>query len=230
MRWLIFDGYGTLFNAGKENILQLSTEIASYYSLNASEFFLNWSRRYFALERKFNEYFMTIIAANEISLRNTFIFFNLPPDAYIKYINKLVKLWSTPKLYSGADELFSTLHTCVDLQIGLISNSDESTISAAIEYTSLPITNLMSSERARYYKPDPRIFEVALKEWGAQPDDCIYVGNSIADITGAKAAHMNCILFNWEHHRLPDAYQDVQQVSTLHELTKMLPELLHIRR
>jgi putative hydrolase of the HAD superfamily len=55
----------------------------------------------------------------------------------------------------------------------------------------------VSSESARCYKPDPRIFHEALSELGVAPEEALYVGDSQDDdIVGAKRAGMQVAWIN----------------------------------
>ncbi len=52
------------------------------------------------------------------------------------------------------------------------------------------------SSRIGHKKPDPRPFEAAMKELGAVPEECIYIGDSPErDLMGAKNAGIRCVLF-----------------------------------
>ncbi len=56
-------------------------------------------------------------------------------------------------------------------------------------------TRVLSS-RLGYKKPDPRLFEMALKSLQVRPEDAVYVGdNPEKDLRGARAAGMKCVLF-----------------------------------
>ncbi|HOY26527.1 MAG TPA: YjjG family noncanonical pyrimidine nucleotidase [Mesotoga sp.] len=57
----------------------------------------------------------------------------------------------------------------------------------------------LSSEEAGYAKPDPRIFEIALKRAGIEKDEAIYIGDSLeSDFSGAQKAGIDFIWINPE--------------------------------
>ncbi|MDA8388437.1 MAG: HAD family hydrolase [Nitrospiraceae bacterium] len=52
------------------------------------------------------------------------------------------------------------------------------------------------SSRLGFKKPDPRPFELAIKEIGASAENCIYIGDSPGrDLMGATNAGVRCVLF-----------------------------------
>jgi putative hydrolase of the HAD superfamily len=53
-------------------------------------------------------------------------------------------------------------------------------------------------------KPDPRIFQLACKRLGLQPEDCLYVGDGGSnELTAAKEAGMNSVLIRVPYHDGP---------------------------
>lgn len=210
MKWFLFDAYGTLLNAGKENIPELSAQISCRYKISQQAIYNEWSSRYFALEANFSNDFMTIMQANRISLSYAFGKLQLPVTDVEGWMKQLIHLWSHPKLYDGVRDLINDIaNNMPDSKIGVISNTDEDTISAALEEADLPISYMMSSERANCYKPDPLIFQKALAELGVGHSDCIYIGNSIGDIEGATKAGIQSIYLNRDRKPLPSKYRSV---------------------
>ncbi|HEY3247062.1 MAG TPA: HAD family hydrolase [bacterium] len=59
---------------------------------------------------------------------------------------------------------------------------------------------ILSSAAVGYAKPHPAIFEAILNAWDAAPADAVMVGDTLAaDIAGARALGMRCILVTGEH-------------------------------
>ena len=48
-------------------------------------------------------------------------------------------------------------------------------------------------DNMQYHKPDPRAFDILLKDHGFTKDECVYVGDSPSDAEAAKKAHMHFI-------------------------------------
>jgi putative hydrolase of the HAD superfamily len=72
--------------------------------------------------------------------------------------------------------------------------------------------HVIVSSEVGWEKPDPRIFQHALCEAGAAPEEAVFVGDRLdVDIAGAQAAGLRAVWFNhWggvsaEHNPQPDA-------------------------
>jgi putative hydrolase of the HAD superfamily len=75
---------------------------------------------------------------------------------------------------------------------------------------------LAISEAVGVSKPDPAIFEYALRELGASASDAVMIGDSwIADIAGALAAGIRPIWFNRWRRPAPSGTPEVTQISSL---------------
>lgn len=57
-------------------------------------------------------------------------------------------------------------------------------------------------------KPDPRIFEIALRRLGARAEDCVYVDDLAENIDAARAAGLNAYLFTGSAELLRRLEQD----------------------
>jgi putative hydrolase of the HAD superfamily len=66
-------------------------------------------------------------------------------------------------------------------------------------------------------KPDPAIFQMALAKTGLQPGDCMYVGDSEEDITGANNAGMVSVLIDRSNRG-----NDFGQKATVRSLQEVL--------
>ena len=94
-------------------------------------------------------------------------------------------------------ETIETLHA-MGLRMGIVSNIistslvphmlNEYGIAQYMECT-------VMSSAAGYRKPDPRIFEIALREMGVTAEETCYVGDTISrDVIGAKNAHLGLVV------------------------------------
>lgn len=229
IKWILFDGYGTLLNAGKENIPYLAAQMSKKYGTSADAIFKHWSTGYFALERQFGIKFMTIMQANRISLSYAFGVLGLPVEEVEDWMQQLIHFWSFPDLYDGVRELFEDLNTYMPMvQLGIISNTDENTILCAVKHSRLPISFVMSSERAGYYKPDPRIFTQSLKELNINASECVYIGNSVSDMVGAERAAISGIYLNRDQKPLPEGNSHIPIVADAHALRCYLQNQTYI--
>ena len=107
-------------------------------------------------------------------------------------------------------------------RMGVVSNSDgtmQRTVSR-IGFAHL-FDGLVDSSVVGFEKPDPRIFEVALRTIGADPARTVHVGDLYsADVVGARAARVHAVLLDpWDDW--PEV--DCPKVADLAELAALLP-------
>ena len=77
-----------------------------------------------------------------------------------------------------------------------------------------------ASARVGYAKPNPRIFEAALRQAGTPASGLLHIGDSAyADVGGARGAGIDAILVNRAPRPAP---ADCRTVSDLRELLPML--------
>ena len=98
---------------------------------------------------------------------------------------------------AGARELLAALERHV--RIGIVSNNILDEQQQKLRHLGFDrcIDALVVSEEAGVSKPDPAIFEIALRRLGATPGDAVMIGDSwAADVEGARAAGIRAIWFN----------------------------------
>ncbi len=112
------------------------------------------------------------------------------------------------------------------LCLGIVSNVDEDQLAFLVALGQLEryFHFILSSEKARSCKPDPAIFEQALRRAGCAPKEALFVGDSLQqDIAGAKRVGMRAVLL-WhrtdrtppDHGSKPDhVIQSIPQVLQL---------------
>ena len=84
--------------------------------------------------------------------------------------------------------------------------------------------SLIFSDEAGVYKPDPRIFQMAIKQLGARPEQVLYIGDSLHDdYQGAKNAGID---FCWYNPKGLDA-GDASPLHIIHRLSELKAWLRH---
>ena len=79
--------------------------------------------------------------------------------------------------------------------LAVLSNADDRYLEATIRHNGWRFGTVVSSESARAYKPDPRIFATFCSRAGVAPEQVLYVGDSpYDDVHGAKLAGMQTVL------------------------------------
>ncbi len=90
-------------------------------------------------------------------------------------------------------------------------------------FAASPITrffkSVVISEEIGIAKPDPRIFEPALREVGVAATDVLFVGDSVtSDMAAARNAGMDFIWLNPSGGPVPDGFAPVCVIRDIREL------------
>ena len=76
-------------------------------------------------------------------------------------------------------------------KLGVISNADNDFLNPVLDKIDFNFDYILSSETAKLYKPDPRIFLKFVKENNLDPSDCWYVGDKeFDDVLGSSSVGM----------------------------------------
>jgi putative hydrolase of the HAD superfamily len=126
------------------------------------------------------------------------------------------------ELYDDVADVLRGLHAS-GLRMGLISNTQRS-LTAFQEHFALEglFAVAVSSFDHGYMKPHPSIFESALRQVSARPDEAVMVGDSLEhDIEGARRLGMRAVLVSRSGMSRP-CPRDVPVIRTLRELPGLL--------
>jgi 2-haloalkanoic acid dehalogenase type II len=75
-------------------------------------------------------------------------------------------------------------------------------------------------------KPDPAIFETALRDLGVGPDEAWHVGDGpVTDVEGAQAAGLTAVWLNRSGGRWEGAHPPAHEIASLTELVELLPDV-----
>ena len=100
----------------------------------------------------------------------------------------------------GTREAFPEAHQALaDLKeqrpLAVLSNADDRFLLGSLAHNGWTFDTVLSSEQAKAYKPDPRIFATFCSLTGLRPEQVLYVGDSAYDDAhGAKLAGMETVL------------------------------------
>jgi HAD superfamily hydrolase (TIGR01662 family) len=126
------------------------------------------------------------------------------------------------ELYEDVPDVLRALHAG-GVKIGLISNTQRS-LSVFQSHFGLDglFAVAISSYDHGYMKPHRSIFERALQQVSARPDEAVMVGDSLAhDIAGARNLGMRAVLVS-RSGPVPSCPADVPVIRSLRELTRHL--------
>ena len=76
------------------------------------------------------------------------------------------------------------------LPLGVVTNCSEHLGRIAAGRVSVTFDVIVTAERAGYYKPDIRPYQLALKELGVEPGRCLFVAGSAYDLHGTARVGM----------------------------------------
>lgn len=98
-----------------------------------------------------------------------------------------------------------------DRPIGVVTNCSEALAQRAVERVGVAFSVVVSAERAGWYKPDPRPYQLALAELDLLPPRVLFVAGSPDDVLGAARVGMPVFWHN--RARLADAAAAAQAVA-----------------
>ena len=81
--------------------------------------------------------------------------------------------------------------------LGVVTNCSEELGRIAADCVGIPFTVLVTAERAGYYKPQPRPYQLALGELQVEPHRCLFVAGSAYDLFGTAKVGLP----TWWHNR-----------------------------
>lgn len=178
---LMLDAFGTLVEGAEETFLRTSERIVSEHlpHVPPRTFCDRWWSMVYALD---DEGFFSIAETHEISLRKLFQDYGLraPVDDYIAMVDQG---WAQAHLYP---EVRGVLAQLEDYSICVVSNADEDFLLRLFERHGLHFSGVITSEFSRSYKPNTRMFRLALKALGKPRGSVLHVGDTLsADVVGA---------------------------------------------
>ncbi|HWA38538.1 MAG TPA: HAD-IA family hydrolase [Burkholderiales bacterium] len=111
----------------------------------------------------------------------------------------------------------------IDVPMGVVTNCSEALGRRAAARVGVPFKVLVTSERAGFYKPDPRPYRLALAELALPPERVLFVAGSAFDLVGTSAVGLRTL---WHNRaglaRPPQAPPPAAERSTLRELLPFL--------
>lgn len=131
------------------------------------------------------------------------------------WASALETLWATRSLREETEEVLESLDAA-GLPWAIVTNVDEPVLRALARRTGLAqrAPAIVSSHRARAYKPHPRPFRMALERLDVAPGQAVHVGDHPAeDRAGARAAGMRAAIVDPEDGSLADAIEAVLDPS-----------------
>lgn len=199
---VFLDMYGTLTTGDRAAVEATCAQIIrdTGLALSARELSITWGNRFFeAMNHTNGAAFETLFEIESRTLRETMSGLGVPvmPE---NYVARLVAYWQDPPLQPEVPQFLAEFAT----PICIVSNADSADVAAALTRHDIRVAGVVTSEDARSYKPDPQIFEVALRLTGWRRQHVLHVGDSLhSDVGGALAAGLRSGWVN-RAHRIHD--------------------------
>jgi 2-haloacid dehalogenase len=176
----VFDAYGTLFDV--HSVVAALREV----TLDAEAVSLQWRAK--QLEYTWLR-----------SLMGRYVDFWAVTDEAMRFALKRFGIKVTPVQHAALLEAYLHLLTYPEIPAmlaalaprpcGILSNGSPRMLEAAVASSGLAgkFTHILSADRVKVYKPDPRVYELAPKALGLPREAIVFVSSNSFDVMGAKA-------------------------------------------
>lgn len=192
MKAIIFDAFGTLFkvtNGGSARTIR-SHIIAAGVTVEEAAFLEEW-KAYYKKQTGDECEFMT---EREIFIARIRMF-------YDRYGVSRSAEEDADALLAGAfeREVYPEVKTVLarlmeHYQVFVGSNTDNDVLESVMRKNDIKVHKVYTSEDLRCYKPNPKFFELILKENGLAAEEVLFVGDSVTDdVLGPKAVGMKTV-------------------------------------
>ena len=104
-------------------------------------------------------------------------------------------------------------------RLGVVTNCSERLGRAAAAKAGVPFDVIVTSERAGFYKPDPRPYRLALRELKLEPGEVLFVAGSGFDLIGTARVGLDTYWHNRVGLKRPElAPPPMHESRSLHDL------------
>ncbi|MBL8379577.1 MAG: HAD-IA family hydrolase [Burkholderiales bacterium] len=110
------------------------------------------------------------------------------------YADRLEAAWNDLQAWPGVDATLAQLKQ--RHRLGIVTNCSERLGRAAAARVNVPFDVVVTSERAGFYKPDPRPYRLALNELGLPASRVLFVAGSGFDLIGTARVGLDTYWHN----------------------------------
>ena len=218
IRACVFDAYGTLFDVhsavGKhrERLRNIADQVSAVWRTKQLEY--TWLR---SLMRRHADFWQVTQDALDFA-------FDMYTVKDLDLKKDLIEAYLQLDCYPEVPEALSELKSR-GFKIAILSNGTPKMLEAAVRNSGLGtmIPEIFSVEKAGVFKPDPRVYQIAVNELNVKPEEIAFQSSNAWDASGAatfgfKVAWIN--RFGQRPERLPGK-PDVE-IQSLSELPALL--------
>jgi HAD superfamily hydrolase (TIGR01549 family) len=218
---VFLDFYGTLVHEDDDIIPIICDQIKVNTSIdcNVRDIGIYWWIEFSNMFRNsYGELFQTQRALGINSLSKTIMHFKSKCIAE-EIIRNQFQHWVKPKLYEDTKPFLETLS---GIPVYILSNIDSTDIHEATAFHEIKVTDILTSEDVKSYKPRPELFLEALRRNNLNSDEVIHIGDSItSDVGGAQNLGIRTIWLNRLNKSIPEdikpdyIFKDLIEVRTI---------------
>jgi len=180
VRALVFDAYGTLFDV--QSVRRLATElcgdkgelITQLWRLKQLEY--TWLR---GLMHAYEDF--SVVTRDSLDFALERVGTTSTPTIRESLMAKYLNLDLYP-------ETLQALKALADYKLAILSNGSPGMLDSLVEASGVGslFSEVISVDRVKTYKPDPRCYELAAKALGVAGDEVLFVSSNGFDVAGAK--------------------------------------------
>ena len=214
----VFDAYGTLFDVhsavGKhrERLGEIADQVSSVWRTKQLEY--TWLRSlmqrhadFWQVTQDALDYAFDMHGVRDGDLRQDLIEAYLQLDCYAEVPDALTELKKR------------------GFELAILSNGTPAMLDAAVRNSKLEalIPKVFSVEKAGIFKPDPRVYQIAVDELNVKPEEIVFQSSNAWDASGAAAFGLRVAWvnrFGQNPERIPGK-PDVE-IKTLSDLSELL--------
>jgi len=179
-RAFIFDAYGTLFDV-HSFVLRCDYIPGDLRALAAL-----WRQKQleYTWLRSLMERYQDFWDVTEASLRAAVT--QLKIQASDAELHGLMQAYLRP---SAFPDVTKAIHALRGAPLAILSNGSPKMLASAVQHNGLTscFAEIISVDRARTYKPSPRVYALAPEVLGFRPEEILFVSSNSWDVAGAKA-------------------------------------------
>ena len=180
IRAIVFDAYGTLYDV--QSVRSLATElcgdkgelVTQLWRLKQLEY--SWLS---SLMAQYEDFWPVTRAALEFSLRSV----GVEPDAAI--CDPLMNKYLSLDLHAEARQALGEMS---GHKLAILSNGSPMMLDALVASSGVAnlFADVISVDRAKAFKPDPRCYNLVEAALGVRPEEVLFVSSNGFDVAGAK--------------------------------------------
>ena len=209
-RWLSFDCYGTLID-WQSGVIRAFRDLIPPGEADAAEIFLVWERMQW---EKLRGPYVPYAEILRSSFHETMEAMECPCNAYAAdaFADSLARWEPFPDVNPALVQLSRRY------KLAIISNMDRQLLGGSVRRLAVRFDALITAEDARAYKPDPAIFQLALRRMGCAPQDVAHVAfGADYDLQPASTLGFRLVYLNRQGLARPETPLEAE-IRSLEEL------------